>query len=160
MKRVVVRVSDTYSMDSAAAAILKLYGYLTFVESFRSFSIITFDCPEKYSSGLLEKLNALGPVKKCTWDGEKFEVAPVDTGATLSVDNSSSLEINSNTDIESIILPKKTIYQLISLLDQKNISIKISNNKSKIKFEMENGVLISKVIDGRFPDYDKVIPKP
>ncbi len=73
--------------------------------------------------------------------------------------SSSSLEINSNTDIESIILPKKTIYQLISLLDQKNISIKISNNKSKIKFEMENGVLISKVIDGRFPDYDKVIPK-
>ena len=96
MKRVVVRVSDTYSMDSAAAAILKLYGYLTFVESFRSFSIITFDCPEKYSSGLLEKLNALGPVKKCTWDGEKFEVAPVDTGATLSVDNSSSLEINTS----------------------------------------------------------------
>ena len=96
MKRVVVRVSDTYSMDSAAAAILKLYGYLTFVESFRSFSIITFDCPEKYSSGLLEKLNALGPVKKCTWDGEKFEVAPVDTGATLTVDNSSSLVINTS----------------------------------------------------------------
>ena len=36
---------------------------------------------------------------------------------------------------------------------------KISNNKSKIKFESENGVLISKVIDGRFPDYSKVIPK-
>ena len=31
--------------------------------------------------------------------------------------------------------------------------------KSKIKFEMESGVLISKVIDGRFPDYNKVIPK-
>ena len=45
MKRVVVRVSDNYSLDSAAAAILKLYGYLTFVESFRSFSILTFDCP-------------------------------------------------------------------------------------------------------------------
>ena len=94
MKRVVVRVSDTYSMDSAAAAILKLYGYLTFVESFRSFSIITFDCPEKYSSGLLEKLNALGPVKKSTWDGEKFETAPVETGATLTVDNSKTLDIN------------------------------------------------------------------
>ena len=82
MKRVVVRVSDNYSMDSAAAAILKLYGYLTFVESFRSFSIITFDCPEKYSSGLLDKLNALGPVKQCTWDADdKFSTAP-DEGAT------------------------------------------------------------------------------
>ena len=94
MKRVVVRVSDNYSLDSAAAAILKLYGYLTYVESFRSFSIITFDCPEKYSSGLLDKLNALGPVKKSTWDGEKFETAPVETGATLTVDNSETLDVN------------------------------------------------------------------
>ncbi len=73
--------------------------------------------------------------------------------------SSSSLEIDSSINIEPIILPKKTIFQLISLLEQSNSSIKISNNKSKIKFEMDNGVLISKVIDGRFPDYSKVIPK-
>tara|TARA_B100001123_G_C15137589_1_gene958066 strand:+ start:50 stop:1165 length:1116 start_codon:yes stop_codon:yes gene_type:complete len=73
--------------------------------------------------------------------------------------SSSSIEIDSNTNIESIILPKKTIFQLISLLEQSDSSVKISNNKSKIKFEMSSGVLISKVIDGRFPDYNKVIPK-
>ena len=94
MKRVVVRVSDNYSIDSAAAAILKLYGYLTFVESFRSFSIITFDCPEKYSSGLLDNLNALGPVKKCTWDADdKFSTAP-DEGATLTVATDDTLVVN------------------------------------------------------------------
>ena len=69
------------------------------------------------------------------------------------------MEINSDINIESIILPKKTIFQLISLLEQNNSQIKIANNKSKIKFAMETGVLISKVIDGRFPDYNKVIPK-
>jgi len=73
--------------------------------------------------------------------------------------SSSSIEIDPNIHIESIILPKKTIFQLIYLLEQGNNPIKISNNKSKIKFEMDAGVLISKVIDGRFPDYDKVIPK-
>ena len=73
--------------------------------------------------------------------------------------SSSSLEIDSNTHIESIILPKKTIFQLISLLEKSNKPIKISNNKSKIKFEMDTGILTSKVIDGRFPDYNKVIPK-
>ena len=73
--------------------------------------------------------------------------------------SSSSIEIDSNNNIESIILPKKTIFQLISLLEQSDSSVKISNNKSKIKFEMSSGVLISKVIDGRFPDYNKVIPK-
>ena len=62
-------------------------------------------------------------------------------------------------NIEPIILPKKTIFQLIYLLEQINNPIKISNNKSKIKFEMNSGILISKVIDGRFPDYNKVIPK-
>jgi DNA polymerase III subunit beta len=73
--------------------------------------------------------------------------------------SSSSLEIDSALNIEPIILPKKTIFQLISLLEQSNDKIKISSNKSKIKFEMGAGVLISKVIDGRFPDYSKVIPK-
>ncbi len=73
--------------------------------------------------------------------------------------SSSSLEIEQNTEFEPIILPKKTIYQLINLLEQNNGVIKISNNKSKIKFEMNNSVLTSKVIDGRFPDYSKVIPK-
>ena len=72
--------------------------------------------------------------------------------------SSSSLEIDQNTNLESIILPRKTIFQLISLLEQNENLILISNNKSKIKFEMNNSVLISKVIDGRFPDYNKVIP--
>ena len=69
------------------------------------------------------------------------------------------LEIDQSINIEPIILPKKTIFQLISLLEQSSSAIKISNNKSKIKFEMDKSVLISKVIDGRFPDYSKVIPK-
>jgi len=73
--------------------------------------------------------------------------------------SSSSIEIDPNTQMEPVILPKKTIFQLISLIEHSNNSIKISNNKSKIKFEMNSGVLISKVIDGRFPDYNKVIPK-
>ena len=73
--------------------------------------------------------------------------------------SSSSIEIDPNTQIESIILPKKTIFQLISLIEQNTSPVKISNDKSQIKFEMDLGVLISKVIDGRFPDYNKVIPK-
>ena len=73
--------------------------------------------------------------------------------------SSSSIEIDQNIHMESIILPKKTIFQLIFLLEQSNKSIKISNSKSKIKFEMNKSTLISKVIDGRFPDYNKVVPK-
>ena len=71
----------------------------------------------------------------------------------------SSLEINPDTNFESIILPKKTIFQLISLLEQTSDVVKISNNKSKIKFEINNSILVSKVIDGHFPEYDKVVPQ-
>ena len=73
--------------------------------------------------------------------------------------SSSSLDIDPSINIEPIILPKKTIFQLISLLEQSSNAVKISNNKSKIKFQINSSVLISKVIDGRFPDYTKVIPK-
>ena len=72
--------------------------------------------------------------------------------------SSSSIEIDQSINIESIILPRKTIFQLIFLLEQNLKNIKISMNKSKIRFDMDSGVLISKVIDGRFPDYNKVIP--
>ena len=72
--------------------------------------------------------------------------------------SSCSVEINQNINMEAIILPRKTIFQLILLLEQNNKNIKISSSKSKIKFEIGKGILISKVIDGRFPDYNKVIP--
>ena len=51
-------------------------------------------------------------------------------------------------DFETIILPKKTIFQLCSLLDNYDGDVKISNMKSKIKFELSNSILISKLIDG------------
>ena len=95
-------------------------------------------------------------IHKITLENKSFLSAVATDSHRLS---SSSLEIDSDAYIESIILPKKTIFQLISLLEQSDSSVKISNNKSKIKFEMDIGVLISKVIDGRFPDYNKVIPK-
>ncbi len=50
-------------------------------------------------------------------------------------------------------MPKKTIFQLCSLLEDHEGDVKISNIKSKIKFELNNSILISKLIDGKFPNY-------
>ncbi len=60
---------------------------------------------------------------------------------------------------EPIILPKKTIFQLCSLLDNFDGDVRISNMKSKIKFEFNKAILMSKLIDGKFPNYFQVIPK-
>ncbi len=71
----------------------------------------------------------------------------------------SKIRLEEKIDFEPIILPKKTIFQLCSLLENFDGDVKISNLKSKIKFEMNNSILISKLIDGKFPNYIQVIPK-
>ena len=95
MKKVIVRVSDNYNLDQAAAAILKLYGYLSFGESFRTFGILSFECPEKYESGLIDRLNALNVVKKATWDKLVYAGDPMPTEASLAVETSESVTLNS-----------------------------------------------------------------
>ena len=71
----------------------------------------------------------------------------------------SKIRLEKEINFEPVILPKKTIFQLCSLLDNYDGDVKISNMKSKIKFELSNSILISKLIDGKFPNYIQVIPK-
>ena len=61
-------------------------------------------------------------------------------------------------DITGIIIPKKTIIELRKVLDDADGDVKVSLNENKIKFTFSNLKIISKVIDGTFPDYTKVIP--
>ena len=62
-------------------------------------------------------------------------------------------------EITGIIIPKKTIFELRKVLDDANGDVNISLNENKIKFTFNDLKIISKVIDGTFPDYTKVIPK-
>ena len=71
----------------------------------------------------------------------------------------SKIRLDQKINFDPIILPKKTIFQLCSLLDNYDGEVIISNLKSKIKFELNNSILISKLIDGKFPNYIQVIPK-
>ena len=62
-------------------------------------------------------------------------------------------------EMTGLIIPKKTILELRRVLDDANGDINISLNDNKIKFSFNELTIISKVIDGTFPDYTKVIPK-
>ncbi len=72
--------------------------------------------------------------------------------------SSSSLEIENTSDFNSIILPKKTVFQLCSLLTETSEQLSMQTTDNKIKFTLGKIKLISKVIDGKFPDYKKVVP--
>tara|TARA_Y100001954_G_C15706459_1_gene550647 strand:- start:11 stop:1123 length:1113 start_codon:yes stop_codon:yes gene_type:complete len=88
---------------------------------------------------------------------EKIYITAVATDShRMSV---SKIRLNEKINFDPIILPKKTIFQLCSLLDSYDGDLKISNLKSKIRFELANSVLVSKLIDGKFPNYIQVIPK-
>ncbi len=57
-----------------------------------------------------------------------------------------------------IIIPRKCIAELRKLLDEIDGSVEISLSASKIRFGLGTAVLTSKLIDGTFPDYSRVIP--
>jgi DNA polymerase-3 subunit beta len=57
-----------------------------------------------------------------------------------------------------IIIPRKCIAELRKLLDEVDGSIDVSLSASKIRFSMGTAILTSKLIDGTFPDYSRVIP--
>ncbi|GAT76648.1 DNA polymerase III, beta chain [Ehrlichia ruminantium] len=60
-----------------------------------------------------------------------------------------------------IIVPKKTVNEILKIISHGNSSdpISISLSNRKICFEYKEYILISKVIDGIFPDYNSIIPK-
>ena len=57
-----------------------------------------------------------------------------------------------------IIIPRKCIAELRKLLDEVDGSVQISLSASKIRFGLGSAILTSKLIDGTFPDYSRVIP--
>ena len=72
--------------------------------------------------------------------------------------SSSSLEIENSNNFTSLIVPRKTVFQLCSLLSESSNKLTMQTSDNKIKFTLGNMKLISKVIDGKFPDYKKVVP--
>jgi len=55
-------------------------------------------------------------------------------------------------------LPRKTVIELIKLLNDSEEEVNIDFNTGQINFAFSDIKLISKVIDGKFPDYHRVIP--
>ena len=63
------------------------------------------------------------------------------------------------TQVTGVIIPKKTINELSKLLSDVDEDIEIILSTNKIIFYIQNLIFISKLIDGTFPDYKRVIPK-
>ncbi len=58
-----------------------------------------------------------------------------------------------------IIIPRKTVNEISRILGEVDDEVKVSLSDSKIRFDTTNITLLSKLVDGTFPDYNRVIPQ-
>lgn len=96
-----------------------------------------------YLNGLLFEVNA-----------NRLNVVGTD-GHRLSF---TSTELGQNYEKQELILPRKTVIELIKLLDDSDQDVTIEVATGQVVFTFGDFRLISKVIDGKFPDYTRVIP--
>jgi DNA polymerase-3 subunit beta len=57
-----------------------------------------------------------------------------------------------------VIVPRKAVGELYRLLEELEGTVEISLSPTKIRFGLGSAILTSKLIDGTFPDYNRVIP--
>ncbi len=160
-------------------------GRLT-VEAGRSnFALATLpkeDFPQMASSEYAANFAAPAPVLRRLFDKSKFaisteetryylngvymHVADGDGGKVLrcvATDGHRLARIDADLPagaegMAGVIVPRKTVNELRKLLDDDEASIAVSVSETKVRFATPEITLTSKVIDGTFPDYGRVIP--
>jgi len=63
------------------------------------------------------------------------------------------------SDLVQAIVPRKGVMEAAKLLSSSDANCKIELNNNHIRISLAEYVFTSKLVDGRFPDYDKVLPK-
>ncbi len=169
----------TLTDDSAA-------GRLTVDAGRSNFSLATLpreDFPVMASSEYSANFTAPAPALRRLFDKSKFaisteetryylngvymHVADADGGKALravATDGHRLARIDTDVpaganDMPGVIVPRKTVGELRKLLDDDDMEIAVSVSETKVRFATPNITLTSKVIDGTFPDYSRVIPQ-
>ena len=161
-------------------------GRLT-VEAGRSnFSLATLpkeDFPVMASSEYASNFSAKAPVLRRLFDKSKFAISTEETRYYLNgvymhiaesdggkmlrcvaTDGHRLARIDADmpdgaADLPGVIVPRKTVGELRKLLDDDDMVIAVSVSETKVRFATPQITLTSKVIDGTFPDYTRVIPE-
>ncbi|TMI10687.1 MAG: DNA polymerase III subunit beta, partial [Betaproteobacteria bacterium] len=69
-----------------------------------------------------------------------------------------SLVVPGDYSRQEVILPRKTVLELGKLLEDSEAEVTIDVLANQVRFRFSNIELVSKVVDGKFPDYNRVIP--
>ncbi len=141
------------------------------------------DFPQMASSEYTANFAAKAPVLRRLFDKSKFAISTEETryylnGVYMHVSDSDGgrvlrcvatdghrlARIDADLpagaeDMPGVIVPRKTVGELRKLLDDDDTEIAVSVSETKVRFATPDITLTSKVIDGTFPDYTRVIPQ-
>jgi DNA polymerase-3 subunit beta len=102
-----------------------------------------------YLNGLylhLVEVEGIKKLRSVATDGHRLALAEIDAPA-------------GSQGMGGVIIPRKTVGELRKLLEESGETVTVSSSVSKVMFDFGGVVLKSKVIDGSFPDYMRVIPR-
>lgn len=70
----------------------------------------------------------------------------------------SSATIEADLPKAEVILPRKTVLELFKLLNRPSEPVSVELLKNQVRFRCNDTVIVSKVVEGKFPDFNRVIP--
>ncbi len=91
-------------------------------------------------------------------DGKYLRAVATDGHRLAYASMALNVEDESNLPHQEFILPRKTVLELSRQLDDSDELLHIELASNQIRFQFKQIDLVSKLIDGKFPDYERVIP--
>ena len=70
----------------------------------------------------------------------------------------SAAAIEADLPKAEVILPRKTVLELFKLLNRPEEQVSVELLGNQVRFRCNDSVIVSKVVDGKFPDFNRVIP--
>jgi DNA polymerase-3 subunit beta len=87
-------------------------------------------------------------------DGKKLSVVATD-GHRLSY---SETQLDKEVEAREVIIPRKTVIELSKLLGEVEDAVELRIGSNQVTMTLPGSELVTKVVDGKFPDYQRVIP--
>ncbi|MBN1169091.1 DNA polymerase III subunit beta [Candidatus Woesebacteria bacterium] len=122
----------------------------------------------------LDRETLINTLQKVLYAASNDETRPVLTGVLVKFDkkkltfvatdgfrlSTKSIIADNTSDQQSLILPKTALVEITRISsDEENIGLNFIKKDSQVVFGIEDVVLASRIIEGNFPDYEKIIPK-
>lgn len=99
-----------------------------------------------YLNGMLLEVQA-NRLRAVTTDGHRLALCSLTT------------EIKDSLNAHQVIVPRKGILELVRLLNDQTSEVKIILGQHHVRATVGDFTFTSKLVDGKFPDYERVVPQ-